>query len=222
MSGSEKLLFDVVYPAACRLRDTLAPACERLEFAGSLRRAGGEASVLLGDIELCAIPKPIKLAFGVPAERQVNALETLLLDMVDRNVIRRWPVELARPAWGPKYKKFWVPVSGQWFQVDLFLADPANWGSVLAIRTGPEAFSKALVTHILINTQYRQQDGYLCVQATGEIVPTPAEEDYFAAAGVQYVPPERRISEDDVMPIRRDGRVMTAARRDAQRQMRLF
>lgn len=222
MSSGDKLSLARVYPVAVKLRDALAPVCERIEFAGSLRRAGGDVGAMLGDIELVAIPLPTRLRFGIPAERQASALDALLLDMIDQKAIRRWPVDLAKAAWGPKYKKFWVPVEGHWFQVDLFLGDRNNWGSVLTIRTGPEAFNKAFMTQILASTAYRQQDGYLRVQATGEIVPVADEEDYFACAGVQWVPAEKRLGENDVIPIRRDAhRWHLPVRQDSQ-QLSLF
>lgn len=221
MSGG-KLPLSVVQPVAQRLRDRLAAGCERIEFAGSLRRAG-LGDPLLGDLELVAIPQTGRLQFGIPAERQVNALEAILLDLIAQGVIRRLPVELARPAWGPRYKKFWAPVDREWLQVDLFLADRANWGAIFTIRTGSDAFSRALVTHIRYKTPYVQDDGYLRVQASSEVVPVPEEADYFAAAGVQWVEPVTRNGPADVVPIRNcpvEGDQVP--RRDQQQQLTLF
>lgn len=208
MSGGVKLPVRVVYPAAERLVETLAPACERIEIAGSLRRAtvhgvtpiipGGDQVV--GDIEIVAISKPARLRFGERPAR--NAIEERLRDMADLGLIER-NHPYAKPAWGERYKKFWIAVGDYRVQVDLFLATADNWGAQVAIRTGPSEFSKALVTHIRYNTPYVQQDGYLRVQVTGEIVPVPEEADYFERAGVQWVEPPARREPDDVVPIRR-------------------
>ena len=76
--------------------------------------------------------------------------------------------------------------------MDLFLATPENWGAIYCIRTGPAAFSQALVTHFKLRTPYRQQDGALVVEATGEVVPVPEEADYFRLAGLPYLEPAER------------------------------
>jgi hypothetical protein len=51
------------------------------------------------------------------------------------------------------------------------------------------------VSQLLYNTIYRQQDGFLTVQATGEIVPVPEESDYFAFAKLLYIQPQNRTVE---------------------------
>lgn len=202
MSSGKKLPVGQVYPTAVKLRDLLGMACERIEFAGSLRRAGGEAAVLIGDLELVAVPQPLRLRFGVPADRQKNALESLLADLVGQQAIRRWPVDLAKQAWGERYKKFWIPVAGEWFQVDLFIADQDNFGSIFTIRTGPAMFMQAFMAQINRVGIYQQTEGYLTSIQSGEIVPVPSERDYFARAGVKWVEPEKRIGPESVKPIR--------------------
>jgi DNA polymerase/3'-5' exonuclease PolX len=79
--------------------------------------------------------------------------------------------------------------------VDLFLATVDNWGAILAIRTGPDEFSKALVTHIKYRTPYQQRDGVLVRQVSGEVVPVPEEQEYFRLAGVPWIAPERRTAD---------------------------
>lgn len=227
MSIGHKLPADVVWPEAMKLSKLLADSCERFEFAGSLRRSAGDVDARISDLEIVAIPKPVKLRFGVAAERQVNALESMLLDLIQAGAIRRNPPDLARYAWGDRYKKFWIDVAGGWFQVDLFLADARNWGAIYTIRTGPWEFSRALVTHIRYKTPYVQDGGYLRVQATGEIVPVASERDYFAASGVQWIEPAQRRGPDDVYPIRRSNMPGEAPRdqgasSDTSNQLSLF
>ena len=175
----------------------LAPACARLEVAGSIRR--GKAWVK--DVELVAIPRAGELdALLARLEREGDeggrriyrsraALEERLAGMglpfVHVPDVRRW---------GERYKRFYVWSSRQHgiVAVDLFLATRDNWGAIFAIRTGPGDFSQALVTHLKSRTPYRQQDGQVVVQATGAVVPVPEEADYFALAGLPVIPPERR------------------------------
>lgn len=185
---------DVARRAAERLVTTLAPACARIEIAGSIRRGKPE----VGDIELVAIPSVMETTqldlFGeVRAVQKRNLLDEELERLIEMRAIRRTPPSPdARAAWGEHYKKLWLAAGGQVVQVDLFLAQEENWGAIYCIRTGPAAFSQALVTHFKLHTPYRQQDGALVVEATGELVPVPEEADYFRLAGVPYIEPGGR------------------------------
>ena len=184
---------DVARRAAERLVTTLAPACARIEIAGSIRRGKPE----VGDIELVAIPSVIETTqldlFGeVRAVERRNLLDEELERLIEMRAISRTPPDGARAAWGEHYKKMWIAAGGQVVQVDLFLAQEENWGAIYCIRTGPAAFSQALVTHFKLRTPYRQQDGALVVEATGEVVPVPEEADYFRLAGVPAIEPTER------------------------------
>lgn len=222
MSSGDKFPLSVAGPVALKLRDMLAPTCDRIEFAGSLRRAGA-GDPLIGDVELVAIPRRLRLRFGVTAANQQNDLDRLLDDMIRDEMIQRWPPELARPAWGERYKKFWLPVGERLLQVDLFLADADNWGSIFTIRTGSLAFSKALVTHIRYKTPYMQEDGYLRRQANGVIVPVPEEIDYFERAGVLWIPAVKRTGPEAlVMVEQRIDETETVEPSDRSRQLSMF
>lgn len=77
-------------------------------------------------------------------------------------------------------------------KLDLFLVHPpAQWGSLVAIRTGPAALSRLCVTRMR-DLGMKHTDGRVVSVATGETVPTPTERDFFEVAGVPYVPPARR------------------------------
>jgi DNA polymerase/3'-5' exonuclease PolX len=41
---------------------------------------------------------------------------------------------------------------------------------------------------------YRQHDGVLVRQVSGEVVPVPEEADYFHLAGVPWIAPEQRTA----------------------------
>lgn len=182
MSTGARISLRIAQAVAERLVAALAPACQRIAVAGSIRRG----MVTVGDIELVAIPL---------REGRVNILDGALNELIDQGKLQRTPPYASdRPAWGDKYKKMWLLINPQQgiIQVDLFLATPDNWGAILTIRTGPAEFSKELVTHIKYKTAYQQQEGRLMLKATGESVPTPTEEEYFRRAGLAYMPPERR------------------------------
>lgn len=179
------------------LRAELAPACARVEVAGSIRR--GKAQVK--DVELVCIPRAGETdrllarleregeAGGRGIFRSRAALEEELaargLPFVHAPDVRRW---------GARYKRFYVYAHPRYgiVAVDLFVATRENWGAIYTLRTGPGEFVQALVTHLKQHTPYRQQDGQVVVQATGAVVPVCEEADYFALAGLPVIPPERR------------------------------
>jgi DNA polymerase/3'-5' exonuclease PolX len=183
MSAGPKLPLDKAEQVASKLQATFAPACDRLAVAGSIRRGVPE----VGDVELVAIPNH---------QNGIDRLTLRLNALVEEQKIYRSvpPGIRNRPAWGDRYKKFWCwtnDVYG-WVQVDLFITTPESWGAILAIRTGPSDFSKALVTHIKYRTPYRQEEGVLVRQVSGEVVPVPEEKDYFRLAGLPWIEPPRR------------------------------
>jgi hypothetical protein len=231
MSTGTGLSYALARKLADNLIAHLAPSCERIEAAGSLRRY----KPTVGDIELVCIPKintryaPVQAnMFGqaVPGQaKQINLLEGCLEELLTASerpifksvtdlldAFRRGGKPLTPPQgvgnlmrWGPRYKRFYVyyflAASRQKDRphdlrgvvpVDLFITTSDSWGSIMTIRTGPSDFSKALVTHLKYQTPYRQQDGGAVLKATGRVVATPSEEDYFRLAGIPYLPPARR------------------------------
>jgi hypothetical protein len=153
------------------------------------------------DVELVCIPK----------WDPVNRLDLLLgrlLETWDRPIFRSRRDLLAamgRPVddgpdvrrWGERYRRFYLWSCDRYgiVAVDLFLATVDNWGAILAIRTGPDEFSKALVMHLKYHTPYRQRDGVLVRQVSGEVVPAPEEREYSRLAGVPWIAPERRTAD---------------------------
>lgn len=176
---------------ATKLVAALAPHCDRIDVAGSIRRQ----KTLIGDVELVAIPKLGRDLFGTPDPAQ-NRLDDYLNAMLSIGRIFKTPSDRSSftTAWGDRYKKFWCKLNDELgeIQVDLFLCTARNWGALFTIRTGPAAFSQALVTRIKHQTPYRQQAGYLVNVETGEVIDTPEERDYFRLAGVGWVEPSRR------------------------------
>lgn len=150
--------------------ERLAPICERIEIAGSIRRRKPE----VGDIEIVAIPKPFVDIFG-----SENGYHDLTLPFwVNKN--------------GRRYKQFVLP---EGINLDLFIVlPPAQWGVIFAICTGGAEFSRRLVTHKswgYLPPQYIVQDGAVKT-LDGKVIPTPEEADFLALCGVAHIPPEER------------------------------
>lgn len=183
---------DFVRPVLDELLGLLGPFCERLEVAGSMRRQRPD----VGDLELVAVPRmePTRDLFGqaVPG-RDRDLLGEYLALMVAQHVLAIRPrSDGARGANGPRAK--YLLYRG--IPVDLFVClPPAQWGYIFAVRTGPAAFSKLLVTQRsargLCPDGLHFADGALR-DAIGQVIPTPEEADLFAALGIRYVEPSKR------------------------------
>lgn len=162
------------------LVERLAPACHRIEIAGSLRRKKPYCS----DIEIVARPKPILNLFGEPSERTELTELDALLDSFPLTFTKR----------GRKMQQFWFDGTTMPFYVDLFLPDADTWGVVYLMRTGSPAFSKKMVT--------RQSWGgykpdiyeveHARVWRDGVAQSTPEEESIFDLWGMEWMAPEVR------------------------------
>jgi DNA polymerase/3'-5' exonuclease PolX len=175
----------------------LGLGCERMEIAGSIRRARAD----VGDIELVAVPRrrTETVPDGLFETREVEYNElTLLVDTLivqgERGMepaLAPHPTDRKR---GERYAKLLHPASG--LQVDLFSATAATFGLILLIRTGPAGYSQWLVTearrrgfHVEGGELHRGQPDSLRPHA---IIPTPEEADVYDVLGMSFVEPVLR------------------------------
>ncbi len=171
----------------------LAPACERIEVAGSVRR--GKANPK--DIEIVFIPKR--------GERMKDlfSMENYLLtdDVLERlnveGVLQRDSVTVR---WGPKYKRAVHRASGA--VVEMFAATEENWGYIYALRTGPGDFNKVLVRSVgdggALPLGLSLRDGHLWDRRNPfrvHVIRVETEEEFFEAMGMPCWPPEERTPE---------------------------
>lgn len=187
MSSGPKWFAARAQVAAERVVGALAPHCDRIQVAGSLRR--GEAQV--GDIEIVCSPKIAADLFGEPmGECQ---LTRALVDLErDRRV--RWRAETFPPPKDPKAPRKFYPlvVLPEGIPLDVFaVRAPAQWGAILAIRTGPSDFSRRLVTDCQ-KRGLRCTEGRLVRIEGGATVPTPTEVDFLRECGWRWVEPKDR------------------------------
>ncbi len=150
-----------------RVKAQLAPHCDRIEIAGSIRRRKAD----VGDIEIVAIPKPYDVglfASGIAP------------------IVEQWP--RVRGVLPCKYTQRMLPDG---IALDLFFATAENWGLIYAIRTGSADYSHRVLAHGWSVRGFKSVDGVLHNSA-GRPVATPEEEDLFRIAGVAWVPPEKR------------------------------
>lgn len=166
----------------------LEPTCARIAIADSIRRAAR----LVKDIEVVAQPHLERNLFGAVMPSSI-AFDRAL-DDVERDgpsARRRFDTKdgTARTRWGERYKAAIDVASG--IPIDLFIVGPpAQWGAILAIRTGPHELSQHLVT-ARRDRGLRRVQGRLVGDRCAEVA-TPDERDFFAPCGVESLKPEAR------------------------------
>jgi DNA polymerase/3'-5' exonuclease PolX len=141
-------------------REMFPPSCyDAWVFAGSLRRRCTD----VGDIEHVVMPRwgDVEIGGGLFAERKtVNLLwhraDELLRERFISHHIYKTANNGLTTKWGDKYR-------GAEFRDcchEIWTANRDNWGSVLAIRTGPTEYSKMLV-NALQRRGFVNAEGYV-------------------------------------------------------------
>lgn len=180
MSTGTKIPLDKAMQNAERFRSLFDGTYDRWEIAGSIRRK----RPMVGDVEHVVIPRGEN---GSQLWGRVNDLlatdgglfagDGALMKAVYPNGTHRW---------GNRYRG----IVFEGVRHEVFIADKANWGAILAIRTGPAEFSKRLVTD-LRTRGYRQQGGYLLDNA-GQVIDVPDERTFLEFCGCRWIEPEDR------------------------------
>ena len=184
MSSGPKLPRAQAMSVARAVLATLRPVCERIEVAGSLRRGVAEVS----DVELVCVPVVGLDLLGAPTGQC-----RLTRAVADGLSFGRWEWRTAThppPKSLATARRYW-PLVVDGVPLDLFaVRAPASWGALLAIRTGPAAFSQRLVTSC-------QRYGLRCTEGRlvaedGTTRETPTERDFLEACGSPWVEPHDR------------------------------
>jgi DNA polymerase/3'-5' exonuclease PolX len=195
------------FPIAQQIYGQLAPSCERLAIAGSIRR--GKLDV--GDVELVAIPRYIE----EPSRLWGDTNRVSVLDRVLGQLEAPPSVFLERILGGDRYMRLRHVRSG--LQVDLFITTRDQFGLTLLTRTGPADYSHWLVTEAR-RRGFHSCGGWLrrglaphsetTYRDCGhERIPTPEERDVFAALAMPWIEPtERIVSWEQPRPIFMQGR----------------
>ncbi len=158
--------YSSAYPIALQALELLKPHCLRIEIAGSIRRKKSEVK----DIEIVAIPKPY----------EVGLFESGLA-----TVVNKW--EKVKGELPCKYTQRVLP-SG--IKLDLFFAEPENWGLIFAIRTGSAEYSHKVLANGWVKAGYQSRDGYLWHGL--DKYNCREEVDLFKRIGIPFIAPEFR------------------------------
>jgi len=178
---------------ADRLVDVVRPAVCRVEVAGSVRRKKD----VVKDIELVAIVDDYDELYRLLATHG-RFIKPGVPDVVD------WP-----PKQGAKYVRMLL---NEDIKLDLFIANGGNWGGILVLRTGsgvgPDGnvytgFGPAMLSRWKRVSKGGKMSGGQPMLPDGTLIPVPEEEDFFRLCEVQWVPPEERIGNKAVRPLKR-------------------
>lgn len=143
----------------------LAPFCQRIEIAGSIRRQ----RPFVHDIDLVLIPSH--------QGQLLAALQSLgKITMGGQKLIR-------------------VDLPG--IMLDIYVAEPRTWATLLLIRTGSKAHNIRLCARAKSKGMVLHADGsglYALTDCEGNVsrIAGDTEESIFAELGLPYLPPEKR------------------------------
>ncbi len=182
---------------AAGLVEAMRPFCERVEVAGSIRRGKSDVK----DVEIVAVPR---------WEARPDPTDLFGERTLRTNLLHEWAMESVglwiKPGisenipWSPKADgKYWRAMLPFGIKLDLFLAEPGNFGAIFLIRSGSADFSAAVMAHA-------KRVGKQCALGYFHVdelpVATPEEADVFQLLGLAYVPPEERTGPEAVRPRR--------------------
>lgn len=175
MSSGPRVPFAEAFELARTVSEALEPVCVRSKVAGSLRRRRPD----VGDIEFVVEPLTDLVLPGLdrPGPPNVDIIRTAAAKLGD-----------LQPNKNPLARQLTIEnlLGRTGLRCELYLVHPpAQWGSILAIRTGPRALAP------LVMKGFRRQ-GLRHINGHVPGHSTATEEEYFQLAGVPFVIPRLR------------------------------
>jgi DNA polymerase (family 10) len=166
----------IAFAVAQRIVDELRPACDRIEIAGSLRRGNN----MVHDIDILLLPKEAGEGFSLESS---TLLEGLIGQLVARGSLT--PVRGKE-----KIKCFVATKTG--IPVDVYVAKPETWATLLLIRTGSKEHNIKLAQRAKELGMKLRASGDGIEHVNGDFLRVNAEEEIFALLNLPYVRPEER------------------------------
>jgi DNA polymerase (family 10) len=158
----------VAFALAKKVVAELAPTCDRIEIAGSLRRNRPQVH----DIDIVGLPSG-------NGSRWRSALE----DMINRG-------SLVPVRGGDKAQCYIAAKTG--IQVDIYRAEQRTWATLLLIRTGSREHNIRLAQRARELGLKLRASGDGVETGSGDLLDVYSEEEIFSLLKLPYLTPERR------------------------------
>ncbi len=186
-----KMKLGKAYAIANKLARALEKGCEKIQVAGSVRREKAEVS----DIEIVDQPH-LNTDANLLGDSWVisDSLTPVLEELGNLGALG----EYVRG--GDRQKVYKLP---EGIPLELYIVlPPAQWGVILTLRTGPQLFSKKLVTQRryggFMPAWARCKDGGI-YDSEGNLIEMPEEQDFFKFLNLPWLDPRDR---DDFWALR--------------------
>lgn len=149
-----------------KVKESLSPYCEKLEIAGSIRRR----KPVVHDIDMVLIEKP----------EAALILSSLIASM--------GRMELN----GDKLKRLWYGDKLPSISIDIYIATPATWATLLLIRTGSKENNIRLASLAKRRGWQLKANGDGLFNERGERIAGETEQSIYEALGIPYQEPNER------------------------------
>lgn len=171
------------FAVAAEVSEELAPLVVQSKAVGSLRRR----RPVVGDIEFLVEPRRVQADLFGGTKPDLQPI---------RDLAERWGRIV-------KAGDRMIQVSDfhgiEGLKVELYMVHPpANWWCLMAIRTGPADLGRQAV--ILMRDRGLRHEGGRILRRDGSEHPVESEDDFFAAAGLEYFPPHLRDERAALVP----------------------
>jgi len=189
MSNRRDYPLTVASKVAAEMVLEIAPYCEKLQVAGSVRRC----KRYVGDVEILYVPYFAKKKRGLfpGADVDVDLAEPLLNSLVEAKILSKRLNAKGTPMWGDK-NKFAVHVATG-IPIDFFATTLENWWVSLVVRTGSRETCMKLTNGANnLGRSLKVSGCGVMDERTDEMLIAHSEEDVFRFCGQKYVAPEYR------------------------------
>jgi len=157
-------------PIAERVKELLTPHCERIEIVGSIRRE----KPIVHDIDMVLIPKDSAVRHIATPTIMTSLLTTI--------------GELK--ANGDKIKRVHLPTEN--IDIDIYIATPASWSTLLLIRTGSKENNIRLAIAAKRKGWQLKANGDGLFNEQGKRIAGDTEQSIYQALGIPYQEPQAR------------------------------
>ena len=148
------------------VRQTLSPYCDRIEIAGSIRRG----KPIVKDIDIVLIEKPQAVLIINAALSSIGS--------IDMN--------------GSKIKRLWHGDRETGISIDIYLATPATWATLLLIRTGSKENNIRLCSLARRLGLQLKANGDGLFNQSGQRLAGDSEQSIYEVLGIPYQEPSER------------------------------